>query len=155
MTSKINYQYSILTLSIKACSNWGESISEAMTKPMISISVYMKRVAVDSLICGKNRQHRPQEAGPHQHRIWKLNKKIKWYLSLYSCDGQTVLIAYVVEHLTKDFRESDSNPCLVSHYCTLIQLGLVPCQPLELTGQLDDPARGKNLRFWSLRSKMI
>lgn len=134
MTSKINYQYSILTLSIKACSNWGESISEAMTKPMISISVYMKRVAVDSLICGRNRQHRPQEAGPHQHRIWKLNKKIKWYLSLYSCDGQTVLIAYVVEHLTKD---------------------LVPCQPLELTGQLDDPARGKNLRFWSLRSKMI
>lgn len=134
MTSKINYQYSILTLSIKACSNWGESISEAMTKPMISISVYMKRVAVDSLICGRNRQHRPQEAGPHQHRIWKLNKKIKWYLSLYSCDGQTVLIAYVVEHLTKD---------------------LVPCQPLELTGQLDDPAREKNLRFWSLRSKMI
>lgn len=134
MTSKINYQYSILTLSIKACSNWGESISEAMTKPMISISVYMKRVAVDSLICGRNRQHRPQEAGPHQHRNWKLNKKIKWYLSLYSCDGQTVLIAYVVEHLTKD---------------------LVPCQPLELTGQLDDPARGKNLRFWSLRSKMI
>lgn len=134
MTSKINYQYSILTLSIKACSNWGESISEAMTKPMISISVYMKRVAVDSLICGRNRQHRPQEAGPHQHRIWKLNKKIKWYLSLYSCDGQTVLIAYVVEHLTKD---------------------LVPCQPLELTGQLDDPTRGKNLRFWSLRSKMI
>lgn len=134
MTSKINYQYSILTLSIKACSNWGESISEAMTKPMISISVYMKRVAVDSLICGRNRQHRPQEAGPHQHRIWKLNKKIKWYLSLYSCDGQTVLIAYLVEHLTKD---------------------LVPCQPLELTGQLDDPARGKNLRFWSLRSKMI
>lgn len=134
MTSKINYQYSILTLSIKACSNWGESISEAMTKPMISISVYMKRVAVDSLICGRNRQHRPQEAGPHQHRIWKLNKKIKWYSSLYSCDGQTVLIAYVVEHLTKD---------------------LVPCQPLELTGQLDDPARGKNLRFWSLRSKMI
>lgn len=134
MTSKINYQYSILTLSIKACSNWGESISEAMTKPMISISVYMKRVAVDSLICGRNRQHRPQEAGPHQHRIWKLNKKIKWYLSLYSCDGQTVLIAYVVEHLTKD---------------------LVPCQPLELTGQLDDPARGKNLTFWSLRSKMI
>lgn len=134
MTSKINYQYSILTLSIKACSNWGESISEAMTKPMISISVYMKRVAVDSLICGRNRQHRPQEAGPHQHHIWKLNKKIKWYLSLYSCDGQTVLIAYVVEHLTKD---------------------LVPCQPLELTGQLDDPARGKNLRFWSLRSKMI
>lgn len=134
MTSKINYQYSILTLSIKACSNWGESISEAMTKPMISISVYMKRVAVDSLICGRNRQHRPQEAGPHKHRIWKLNKKIKWYLSLYSCDGQTVLIAYVVEHLTKD---------------------LVPCQPLELTGQLDDPARGKNLRFWSLRSKMI
>lgn len=134
MTSKINYQYSILTLSIKACSNWGESISEAMTKPMISISVYMKRVAVDSLICGRNRQHRPQEAGPHQHRIWKLNKKIKWYLSLYSCDGQTVMIAYVVEHLTKD---------------------LVPCQPLELTGQLDDPARGKNLRFWSLRSKMI
>lgn len=134
MTSKINYQYSILTLSIKACSNWGESISEAMTKPMISISVYMKRVAVDSLICGRNRQHRPQEAGPHQHRIWKLNKKIKWYLSLYSCDGQTVLIAYVVEHLTKD---------------------LVPCQPLELTGQLDDPARGKNLRFWSLKSKMI
>lgn len=132
MTSKINYQYSILTLSIKACSNWGESISEAMTKPMISISVYMKRVAVDSLICGRNRQHRPQEAGPHQHRIWKLNKKIKWYLSLYSCDGQTVLIAYVVEHLTKD---------------------LVPCQPLELTGQLDDPARGKNLDFdpWGQR----
>lgn len=127
MTSKINYQYSILTLSIKACSNWGESISEAMTKPMISISVYMKRVAVDSLICGRNRQHRPQEAGPHQHRIWKLNKKIKWYLSLYSCDGQTVLIAYVVEHLTKDFRESDSNPGLVSHYYSNpVRFGALP-----------------------------
>jgi hypothetical protein len=64
----------LLTLSIKASSNWGDNISVATVNPMMRNTVYMQRVPVDSLICGRNRQHRPQEAGPHQHLICKKNK---------------------------------------------------------------------------------
>ena len=57
----------VLTLSIKVCSSCGDSISDATTNPMTKNNVYMNRVPVDSLICGRHRQHRPQDAGPSQH----------------------------------------------------------------------------------------
>ena len=56
-----------LTFSAKNSCAWGTSMRHCRRKPSVRNRVYIVRVPVDSLMGGRQLQHRPHDAGPQQH----------------------------------------------------------------------------------------
>ena len=103
-----------LTFSAKNSCAWGTSMRHCRRKPSVRNRVYIARVPVDSLMGGRQLQHRPHDAGPQQHASCNQYKDSEIYQlqSVQRTAISTKIQIYIsCNHYKDSHRESEIQGC--------------------------------------------